>query len=179
MKKVGLSVAIILSLWLAMPVNAQRENQSQREEMVARQTERLVKELNLSGSAKDEFVGVYKRYQSELVGVTLQDRQRQQVSSEIKEKDLTDIDAEKRIQSQFERQEQQIEASKKRLEIQRKYYEEFSKTLSPKQLMKIFAPLRTNRNTGSGNGQRENFNRERDNRGNFGGGSNNQMNADF
>ena len=179
MKKVGLSAAIILSLWLAMPVNAQRENQSQREEMVARQTERLVKELNLSGSAKDEFVGVYKRYQSELVGVTLQDRQRQQVSSEIKEKDVTDTDAEKRIQSQFERQEQQIEASKKRLEIQRKYYEEFSKTLSPKQLMKIFVPLRTNRNTGSGNGQGENFNRERNNRGSFGGESNNQMNADF
>lgn len=180
MKKVGLSVAILLSLWIAMPINAQIENQNQRrEEMIARQADRLIKEMNLDASAKDDFVGLFKKYQSELLGVNSLDRQRVSLDAQIKEKELTDADANKRIQNQFARQEQQIENSKKRLEIQKKYIEEFSKILSPKQLMKIFAPLRVNSNDGSTNRQPGNFNRERNNTGNFGGEFGNQMNADF
>ena len=78
---------------------------------------------------------------------------------------MSDEEITNRIKGAFERQEKMIEAMQKRLDVQKKYYAEFGKTLKPQQLMKIFGQQRPSQ------GQRDGQRGPRDGgRGNFGGG---------
>ena len=59
-----------------------------------------------------------------------------------KESELTEEEAAERIKTEFDRKAQQIVDAYNTLEVDKKYYEVFSKTMSAKQLMKIFVPER-------------------------------------
>ena len=82
-------------------------------------------------------------------------------------KELTKEDAEARIKQNFERQEQQIATMQKRLEVQKKYVEEFGKVLTPQQVLKVLNPQR---GQGNRDQMRRNGDGNNERRGNFEGG---------
>lgn len=151
--------------------NAQTDNdgENRRAEMQTRQKERLIKDLKLSDEQKAKFEPVYEKYQAELVALR---PQRQQTDGETgasaqqdrkEKKELTDAAATARLQELFTRQENQIQQSQQRLDIQKKYCAEFSSFLTPQQLLRVFQPQQ-NRVRGQMGG------RGQGGRGGFGGG---------
>ncbi|MBO4800445.1 MAG: hypothetical protein J5545_01105 [Bacteroidaceae bacterium] len=140
--------------------NAQDNNDraARFQEMQARQTERLVKDLKLSDEQKAKFDPIYARYLEEMAATrTQQNRERQ---ADRKEKDLTDEEATAQLNEQFARQAEQIQQQQLRLDIQKKYCAELSSVLTPQQLLRVFQPQQMNRQGG---------NRQGGNRGGFGG----------
>ena len=112
------------------------EMQARRAEQVEKQADRLAKDFGLKDKAKADFIATYKAYQKELQGV--QQERRIQPRSEEENNKLTDEEAQKRLDEYFARQEKQITTQLQRLEIERRYYTELQKTLTAKQLVKIF-----------------------------------------
>lgn len=110
-------------------------------EMEAKQAERLADEFKLKGESRKSFLALYKNYRQDMNKHRFAEIQHSE-KTEKKEAELTDEKASARIQEEFDRKAQAIVDAYNRLEVEKKYYEEFSKTLSPKQLMKIFAPVR-------------------------------------
>ena len=175
MKKIIIAIAVaILTFTGANNANAQNDNDrdARRQEMQARQTERLIKDLKLTDEQKEKFEPIYKRYLTELASARQSETRDQRADDEKKE--LTDEQATARVQEIFARQEQQIQQSQLRLDIQRKYCAEFSAVLTPQQLVRVFTPQmgRGNQRQGSrggfGGGQRGGFGGAP--RGGFGGG---------
>ena len=163
MKKILIMMA--MALVCAGQVNAQRERMNPedmakaRGEMVKQNAERLAKDFDLKDDAKTAFIEKYTQYQEELFGEMRQQGNRGEAQQGERKKttEMSDEELEKMIKSYFERQEKQIEGMQKRLEVQKKYYAEFSKTLSPKQLIKIFGQQRPQNRQGQGQGQRGGF----------------------
>ena len=97
---------------------------------------------------------------------------RQRSSENDAKKELSDDEANAKILEQFTRQEEQIATMQKRLEIQKKYREEFAKVLTPQQVLKVLTPRRNNnqreQQRGQGDGQRQDG-WQGGNRGGFGG----------
>ena len=111
---------------------------------------------------------LYTKYQNEMFSL-FQFQRRDQNNGEERKRlsEMTDEEVTARIQEAFARQEQQIEQQKARLEIQKKYYAEFSKTLKPQQLIRIFGQQRPQGQRGQqGNQQGQ---RGNGGRGGFGG----------
>lgn len=160
MKTKGLiAVCIWLCGGLSM-VKAQQvsdgEFASRREEMVNRQAERLVKDWGLKEDAETSFLDLYRKYRQELAAA----RKAVRRSGKLDTKNtMTDEEATQRIQDEFDFQAQQIVDLYNRLEIEKKYYAEFSKILSPKQMVRIFSPSREPRDRG---GEMRNRERMRD-----------------
>lgn len=156
MKKIAMAVALMV---LTMNAMAQRQNMTpeemaaRRAEAVARQANQLAKDLNLEGDAKTQFLTTYNEYQSEVFAVQQTERTRTERIEAGKK--LTDEQATKQIEENFTRQEQQIARQVLRLQIDKKYYAKFKETLTPQQLLKIFAQ-RNNQRQG-GNFQRNGF----------------------
>lgn len=128
-----------------------------RAEMLEKRVERMAKMLELKDDAKEAFTKNYRAYLQEMeTGMTAETTpgDRKAEAGGKKEKALTDAEATLEIQKQFDRQAQRIERMQRQLEVQKKYYAEFAKTLSPKQLMKIFRQQRPdgNRNAAGGRG---------------------------
>lgn len=165
MKKVFLFA--IMCLMFTSSMNAQRQRMSEeqmearRSEMVQRQAENLAKEMNLDGDAKKTFIQTYTDYQNELAAIQKTERaERMQANNNNQNKEsakLSDQEAKERIDKYFANQEMQIAASLARLQTTKKYYEELQKTLTPQQLVLVFAERRNNRNTQGGAGQRGGF----------------------
>ncbi len=129
-------------MWPAS-VDAQKtdgnRNGSRREIMVEKRAERLAGELKLDGESRAEFLTVYKNYQQEL----MRHRGARSLSKDAsarKNAELTEEEAAECIKAEFDRKAQQIVDAYNALEVQKKYYEIFSRTLSAKQLMKVFVP---------------------------------------
>lgn len=114
------------------------------EERMNKQAERLADEFGLKDTSRADFMAMYKKYQQDVMKHRLAEMQQQEGNAK-KETEMTDEEATARIQAEFDRKAQAIVDAYNTLEVEKKYYEEFSKTLSPKQLMKIFAPLRNPR----------------------------------
>lgn len=177
MKKTLLMVAFALGMSGVMVAqdNDSQDRAKMRAEMVQKNAERLAKDFELKGNAKSTFLSSFVAYQDELMSTMQFPQQREQASSEEnadKKKELTEAEATAKIQQSFERQEKQIEQMQKRLDIQKKYYAEFSKILTPQQMERIFNRQDRPRNFQRGqNGQRGGFGGqgERGNRGGFGG----------
>lgn len=127
------------------------ERAKMQAEMVQRMTERYVKDLDLKGEEAKAFEATYAKYQAELMA-TYQMPQRSE-EEQKKTTELSDEEIKARIEESFARQEKQIEQQKARLEIQKKYYAEFSKTLSPKQLIRVFGQQRPRQNGSEGQRQ--------------------------
>ncbi len=168
MKKTLIVMAV--ALLCAGQMNAQREQRSPEEmqkaraEMVKQNAERLAKDFDLKDDAKTAFIEKYTQYQNEMFADMRPQGDRQQPQEERKKtSEMSDEEVTALIQSAFERQEKQIEVMQKRLEVQKKYYAEFSQTLTPKQLIRIFGQQRPQ-------GQRQGQGQNQGQRGGFGGG---------
>ncbi len=139
MKKFFL-IALAAMTLASTNANAQDNNrEARRAEMQARQTERLIKDLKLTDEQKTKFEPIYNNYQKELAALR-EDRNREQDDNQRDKKELTDAEATAQLQEFFSRQEQQIQQSQLRLDIQKKYLAEFSNVLTPQQLLKVFRP---------------------------------------
>ena len=118
-----------------------RKSDMRREQMMEKRAERLADELELKGDARSEFLVTYKNYQQDLMS----HRKTSPCPADLggkKESELTEEEAAERIKTEFDRKAQQIVDAYNTLEVDKKYYEVFSKTMSAKQLMKIFVPVR-------------------------------------
>lgn len=170
MKKTLLVAALALGLSsVAMAQeNGSQDRAQMRAEMVQKNAERLAKDFELKGDAKSTFLKDFVAYQNELMG-TIQMPQREQGKEEAaadKKKELTEAEAKAKIQESFERQEKMVAQMQKRLDIQKKYYESFSKILTPQQMVRIFNRQDRPHNFQRGqNGQREGFGGQGDRRG--------------
>jgi len=133
---------------------SEEERAQMRAEMIKRVADRTAKDFDLKGDAKEAFLKTYTDYQTEMFE-TNQAGMRQRPSENDAKKELSDDDANAKIQEQFTRQEEQIATMQKRLEIQKKYREEFAKILTPQQVLKVLTPQRNNNQRGQQRGQGE------------------------
>ena len=173
-------IMAVLALMSSAAVSAQeRMSQEEREKAIAerieRAADRMAGDFKLKDDAKKAFVATYTAYQKEMFATNQNQGQRmEQANRNDEKKELTTEEAQAQIKESFARQEQQIATMQKRLEVQKKYVDEFSKTLTPQQVLQVITPQR-----GQGNGRdqmrrggdgerRGNF--EGGNRGGFGGG---------
>lgn len=135
---------------------SEEDRAQMRAEMIKRVAERSAKDFDLKGDAKEAFLTTFTAYQTEMFQTNMGGmRQRGQEADEKKE--LSDEEANAKIQEQFTRQEEQIATMQKRLEIQKKYSAEFAKILTPQQVLKVLTPQRNNQRNGQrgqGDGQR-------------------------
>ena len=109
------------------------------EEVMESRAECMAAKLMLDDKTEAEFVTLYAQYLKELKDC--RERYRE-VAAEPKDekvrkprKSLTDAEIEARIERRFEEQRQL-------LDIREKYYKNFKKMLTPKQLQKVFEPVR-------------------------------------
>lgn len=155
------SAFLILSIGsvCAQEQRSEEERAKMRTEMIQRSAERWAKNFSLKGDVKESFLATYNAYQTEMFQ-TNQSGLRQRSVEENDKKELSDQEANAKIQEQFTRQEEQIATMQKRLEIQKKYSTEFAKMLTPQQVLKVLTPQRNNqrgaqqRNQGDGQQQR-------------------------
>lgn len=127
---------------MCLPTNTNAQDngdrEARRQEMMARQTERLMKDLKLTDEQKVEFEPIYQRYQAEMLAV----RQDAADNENVDAKSLTDEQAVAQLQKQFDREAEQIQQMQLRLEIQKKYCAEMSAVLTPQQLVRVFQQQR-------------------------------------
>ena len=166
-------IVAVLALLSSTAVSAQeRMSQEEREkamaERIERAADRVAGDLKLKDDAKKSFVETYKAYQKEMFATNANQGQRLEQNGRNEEKkELSKEEAQAQLQESFARQEQQIATMQKRLEVQKKYAEEFSKTLTPQQVLQVLTPQRGQ--GGNRDQQRRQGNDER--RGNFEGGN--------
>lgn len=108
------------------------------EQMMEMQTNRIVKALALDDATTAKFTPVYTQYLKDLRECRAEAwKQMKQDKAEAgkqpgaKKEMLTDAEVEQRIKDRFAH-------SRKMLDFQEKYYTEFRKVLSPKQIEKIY-----------------------------------------
>ena len=141
-------IVAALALLSSVAVSAQeRMSAEQREKAIAERigsaADRMAKDFDLKDDAKKSFVETYTAYQKEMFATNqFQGQRLEQNGRDDEKKELTKEDAEARIKQNFERQEQQIATMQKRLEVQKKYVEEFGKVLTPQQVLKVLNPQR-------------------------------------
>lgn len=145
-------------------------------ERIEKSADRLAKDMNLKDDAKQAFVETYTAYQKEMFATNQFQGQRfEQNGREEEKKELSDEEATAKIKENFDRQEQQIATMQKRLEVQKKYAEDFAKVLTPQQVLKVLTPQRgqggrDQMQRRNGDGERRGGNFEGGPRGGFGGG---------
>ena len=108
------------------------------EQMMEMQTNRIVKALALDDATTAKFTPVYTQYLKDLRECRAEAwKQMKQDKAEAgkqpgaKKEMLTDAEVEQRIKDRFAH-------SRKMLDIREKYYKEFKKILTPRQLQKIY-----------------------------------------
>lgn len=116
--------------------DGQRKNRS-KDERIERQTQALIHALQLDETKATQFRDIYKNYRKELDEAIQKPEEWKQLAATKGQKqqgktELTDEQKDKLMQFRFER-------AQKRLDIKEKYYTEFRKFLSPKQVERIYA----------------------------------------
>lgn len=144
-----LSIVLALGLMAMVPVRAQDKGadgsrEAKRAEMIQKSGERMAKNFGLEGAARDSFLAVYTRYQTEMFATNAPRARKPEGQARDGEgkQELTDEQATARIEAQFERQEQQVRQIRQRLDIQRRYYARFQNMLTPAQTLKAMFPQR-------------------------------------
>ena len=117
-------------------VNGEKKKRPTPEQLMERQTNRMVHKLMLDDAVTAKFVPVYQNYLKELRECKdwKHFRQHEAKRKGIKPKRklmLTDAEVEELIKGRFAQ-------SRKLLDVREKYYNEFQKILSPKQISKIY-----------------------------------------
>lgn len=115
---------------------AQEKKRPDREQIQAMQCNQVVKALMLDDATAAKFVPVYQKYLKELSEVRMENARKPKVKDAVTTQPApkaipTDAEVEKAIKDRFAQ-------SRKLLDIREKYYNEFRKILSPKQIMKIY-----------------------------------------
>lgn len=147
-----MTMMLVVSFCMTLAMSAQNRN---REDMMEKRAETLANELGLKDDAKTAFKTQYAAYQQELFNARMAGIDLEKVQKEDSE-NLSDDEIKARIQQQFDREAQQIVNAYNVLNVEKKYYEEFSKTLTPSQLLKIFVPEKSESNRRPNMGQSEN-----------------------
>lgn len=142
-KKMFMTVLICGCMW---GYSTLAQAQVNPEDMLARRAEKMAENLGIKEEGKADFIEKYKTYQQELMTARMAGIDSASLRKEAKTDGLTDEEATQRIQAKFDREAQQIVNAYNALEVEKKYYAEFSKTLTPQQLVKIFVPERQERN---------------------------------
>lgn len=125
--------------------NKENKTNKQRptpEQMVQRQTNQMVKTLMLDDATAAKFTPIYEKYLTDLRECRMMNRKERTKENNTEAKQTpkpvqTDAEIEKQIKSQFAQ-------SRKTLDAREKYYKEFRKILSPKQIMKIYQTEKSN-----------------------------------
>ena len=157
MKKVLLTLALVTFTFGNVTVaQNNNNNDARRAEMVARQLERLERDLKLTDEQKPKFEEIYKRYQEELQGLR-QNQTRNQNRDNDSKKELTEEEATAQLAEYFAQQEAQLSSMQARIDVQKKYCAEFSQILTPQQLLKVFQPQRAQQQGGNRGGGRGGF----------------------
>lgn len=146
---------MVVGLLAVMPACAQDEDagesrEAKRAELIQKSGERMAKNFGLEGAARDSFLAVYTQYQTEMFATNAPRARKSegQAKDDEGKKELTDEQATERIEANLKRQEQQAEQLQKRVEIQKRYYAEFQKTLKPAQILKAMFPQRARQQQG-------------------------------
>ena len=129
--------------------NKEKKQRPTQEQMMQMQTNQMVKALMLDDATTAKFTPVYEQYLKELRECRMMNRkpkaEKTQQGTEVAGKkegqrpSMTDADIAKMLKDQFAQ-------SRKMLDIREKYYNEFSKILSQKQIMKIYQQEKSNAN---------------------------------
>lgn len=128
MKKTSKIIIALAMLLSAVSMQAQDNKQRMsREQMTETQAKHIAADLNLSSSVYDKFVTTYVNYKKELWAIApKKDKQKGK-----KKQSETDEEAAERMRQRFER-------SQKTLDIRDKYYKEFSKFLTQRQIEQMY-----------------------------------------
>lgn len=136
MKKVVLMLTMAGLLFSSL-VQAQQEGKERpsREELSKMQAKRIADQLALDDATTEKFTTTFCNYQQEIWA--LNPRPERGEKPEMDEQqpeekpEITEEVASKMLQEQFER-------NQKILDIRKKYYEEYSKFLTQKQILKVY-----------------------------------------
>ena len=118
--------------------------QFNKEQMLEIQCNQIIKGLALDDATTAKFIPVYKQYMEEMqatrhMGVCRNVANRTAADKQIPKPVPTDAEVEQAIKARFAQ-------SRKILDVREKYYNEFSKILSQKQIMKIYQQEKSNMN---------------------------------
>lgn len=118
-------------------VTGSERRQVDREQMQKMQYDQIIKELALDDATAAKFAPAYKQYMTELQAIrTVEKRgdasRKAAVDKQTPKPIPTDAEVEQAIKERFAQ-------SRKMLDLREKYYAEFRKFLSPKQIQKIYA----------------------------------------
>ena len=119
--------------------NKDNKDQKQRptpEQMMQRQANQMVKTLMLDDATAAKFTPVYE---GRMMNRHERNRRNNAEAKQTAKPVPTDAEIEKQIKDQFAQ-------SRKILDVREKYYNEFRKILSPKQIMKIYQTEKSNAN---------------------------------
>lgn len=117
---------ILMLVFTAFGIQAQNAKQRMsREQMAETQAKHIAADLNLTGKTYDRFVETYENYKKELWQTVPKSRKKNCRNSETEEQ------AAEKMRKRFER-------SQKVLDIRNKYYQEFSKFLTQKQIEQMY-----------------------------------------
>ena len=122
-------------------VNKDKKQRPTQEQMIQMQTERMVKSLMLDDATAAKFTPMYEKYLKEVRECRMMNHKPRVKKDAPQGTDangaapqkpaMTDADIAQQIKGQFTQ-------SRKMLDIREKYYNDFSKILSQKQIMKIY-----------------------------------------
>ena len=128
--------------------NREKKQRPTQEQMVQMQTNQMVKTLMLDDATAAKFTPVYEKYLNELRECRMMNRKPRaekaqgaeaNAKREGQRRSMTDTEIAAMLKNQFAQ-------SRKMLDIREKYYNEFSKILSQKQIMKIYQQEKSNAN---------------------------------
>ena len=127
--------------------NREKKQRPTQEQMVQMQTNQMVKTLMLDDATAAKFTPVYEKYLNELRECRMmnikprvkKDATQATEATKTPRSAMTDADIAKMLKDQFAQ-------SRKMLDIREKYYNEFSKILSQKQILKIYQQEKSNAN---------------------------------
>ena len=131
---------LILVCFLSCPSDGMAQRGNRGGQMMERRAEQLADNWKLKGDARTQFLTTYKEYQQELMKHRTS-LARPENGDAKKPSEYTDEEANARLTAEFNRKAQGVADAYNRLEVDKKYYEIFSKSLTPQQLVEIFAPV--------------------------------------
>lgn len=148
MKKIMKTMMLAVALFTCMGAQAQqsaaKDTQKNREDFVQKQAQRIADQLAFDDQTTDKFVKTYSQYCKEVEAL----RPTRQPNRE-QEKALTDKEVEQKIKERFDR-------SRKMLDIREKYYSEYSKFLTPKQIDRVYQLEQQMKRRPDGRGRNQN-----------------------
>ncbi|MDD3037392.1 hypothetical protein [Bacteroides sp.] len=127
--------------------NKEKKQRPTPEQMMQMQTNQIIKSLMLDDATAAKFTPIYQNYVKELRECRMmnyksrvkKDAAQGAEADKTPKQAMTDADIAKMLKDQFAQ-------SRKMLDIREKYYKEFSKILSQKQILRIYQQEKSNAN---------------------------------